>query len=373
MAYDGPYPHPVQTGGTGAVTLASGQLVVGAGTSAVTAIAYSTTPTASVIVQRDANVNVFANNCVDSLTSTAAAGATTTLTSASSPIQVMTGTVLNQTFQLPAATTLSLGWVFEFRNESTAGTQTVKDGGGATLLSIPQGGAGQVTCTSIGSAAGSWAKRILGPFNATWGSVDGLGILAPLSAGTLSQFRVDSSGNTVIPVTGVMIGNNTTAITASTVTQHYVLVGGSANAITSVTPSTAGLVLVSNGVSADPSFQTIGSAGGVLTWSVITADQTAAVYNGYICNKGSALVLTLPATGAIGDIIEVTGINTALGWKIAQNANQQIFFGTTSTTLGATGYLQSSNIRDSVKIVCVVSGASTVWNVISSIGNITVN
>lgn len=109
------------------------------------------------------------------------------------------------------------------------------------------------------------------------------------------------------------------------------------------------------------------------TWSVITADQSAVVGNGYICNKGSALVLTLPATSSIGDIIEVTGINTALGIKISQNANQQIFLGTSSTTVGATGFLQSTNIRDSLKMVCVVSGASSVYNVISSIGNWTVS
>ena len=109
-----------------------------------------------------------------------------------------------------------------------------------------------------------------------------------------------------------------------------------------------------------------------LVWSVITADQTAAVNNGYICNKGSALLLTLPATAAIGDIIKVTGINTALGWKIVQNANQQIFFGNASTTLGATGFLQSAATRDSIELLCVVSGASTVYNVISSVGNITI-
>jgi len=109
-----------------------------------------------------------------------------------------------------------------------------------------------------------------------------------------------------------------------------------------------------------------------LVWSVITIDQTALVNNGYICNKASALLLTLPATAAIGDIIKVTGINTALGWKIVQNANQQIFFGNASTTLGATGFLQSAATRDSVELVCVVSGASTVYNVISSVGNVTI-
>jgi hypothetical protein len=112
--------------------------------------------------------------------------------------------------------------------------------------------------------------------------------------------------------------------------------------------------------------------GGFL-WSVITADQTALINNGYICNKGSALLLTLPATASIGDRIRVTGINTALGWKVVQNANQQIFFGTQSTTVGAAGFLQSTAIRDSIEIVCVVAGSSTNWNVISSVGNITVN
>lgn len=114
------------------------------------------------------------------------------------------------------------------------------------------------------------------------------------------------------------------------------------------------------------------AAAGGTTWSVITADQSAVAANGYICNKAGLLTLTLPASSAIGDIIEVTGINTALGWKIAQNANQQIFFGTTSTTLGATGSIASVNIRDSIRIVCVVSGASAIWNVISSVGNMTV-
>lgn len=110
----------------------------------------------------------------------------------------------------------------------------------------------------------------------------------------------------------------------------------------------------------------------VFTWSVITANQTAAVQNGYIANKASTLVLLLPATAAIGNIIRVTGINTATGWQITQNAGQQIFFGATSTTSGTGGSLASTAIRDSVELVCVVAGASTVWNVISSVGNITV-
>ena len=115
-------------------------------------------------------------------------------------------------------------------------------------------------------------------------------------------------------------------------------------------------------------FVTINAGAGSLDWTVITADQTAVVNNGYVCNKGSALELLLPATAVVGDIIRVTGINTALGIQITQNADQQIHLGSASTTLGIAGSIQSINIRNSLELVVVVPGTSTIWNVISSIG-----
>lgn len=116
---------------------------------------------------------------------------------------------------------------------------------------------------------------------------------------------------------------------------------------------------------------TIACTGGTgITFSVITADQTAAVNNGYICNKGTLLTLTLPTTSAVGSIIECTGMNIDLGWKIAQNASQIIHFGTSDTSTGTGGSLASSKKRDSVRMVCVV--ANLEWNVLSSVGNITI-
>jgi len=175
---------------------------------------------------------------------------------------------------------------------------------------------------------------------------------------------------------------------AASLTAHGVLVGEGTSAITPLTVGTNGQVLVGS-TGADPVFATLTSSDSSITfttgagtlslqtaasgiaWSVITGDQTAAVNNGYICNKGSALLLALPTTSAVGAIIEVTGINTALGWKVTQAAGQQIFFGTTSTTSGATGFLQSTATRDSIRMVCVV--ANLTWNVLSSVGNITVS
>ena len=106
-----------------------------------------------------------------------------------------------------------------------------------------------------------------------------------------------------------------------------------------------------------------------LSWTAVTADQTMAVDNGYLANKSSGtLTLTLPTTSAVGKTLRVSGMQNT--WRIAQNASQKIHFGKTTTTTGTGGYLENSNAKDSIELVCVV--ANLEWNVISSIGNITI-
>ena len=169
-------------------------------------------------------------------------------------------------------------------------------------------------------------------------------------------------------------------------TAHTLPIAEGASAFTFLGPLTNGQILIGStgadpvaasisagtGISVTPGAGTISIAatgGAGITWTVIAADQSAVASNGYICNKGSALLLTLPATSAVGDTIEVTGINTALGWKIVQNAGNQIFFGSAATTAGTGGYLQSSAIHDAVRLICTTVNAN--WQVLSSIGNIT--
>jgi hypothetical protein len=115
---------------------------------------------------------------------------------------------------------------------------------------------------------------------------------------------------------------------------------------------------------------TVNSVGSGLTWTVITgASQAMTSNHGYIANRAGTVAFTLPTTSAIGDTIAVTGINTTTGWTISYTTNQQIFFGTSSATLSS-GSLASTNIRDTVFLICVT--ANLTWNVFSSIGNITV-
>ena len=172
-----------------------------------------------------------------------------------------------------------------------------------------------------------------------------------------------------------------------TTTNHSVLVGAASNGITNIALTNGQLAIGSTGV--DPVAATItagtgvsvsngagtitvNALGGGLSWSVVTGvSQSATVNNGYVANNAGQVVVTLPAVSAVGDVVGVTGINNATGWKLAQNAGNQIFMGTSSTTAGATGYLESTATRDSVFVMCTSVNAN--WQVVTGpVGNITV-
>lgn len=107
-----------------------------------------------------------------------------------------------------------------------------------------------------------------------------------------------------------------------------------------------------------------------ITWSVIaTATKTIVVNEGYFANRGAGVTFTLPATAALGDIFYVSAIDAG-GWTIGQSAGQSIRIGNQITTTGGGGSLASTAIGNTVCVVCSV--ANTGFNVISSMGNITV-
>lgn len=114
---------------------------------------------------------------------------------------------------------------------------------------------------------------------------------------------------------------------------------------------------------------------GVMSWTEVTGtSQSAAVNNGYIANNAALVTVTLPTTAAVGSIVRVVG-KGAGGWKVAQNASEQVIWneggvdGVDETTVGTGGYLASTDDYDAVELLCIV--ADTTWTVLSSKGNIT--
>ena len=121
------------------------------------------------VVLRDADGNVAGVNNVEvGITFTTSAGGITTMTAASTQIQVLTGTA-NQTYKLPDATTLHEGVFYTFGN-SSSGILTVTDNANAVIETITQGGAAQVLCLSAATVAGTWSYRVFASSNTTWGN-----------------------------------------------------------------------------------------------------------------------------------------------------------------------------------------------------------
>lgn len=108
-------------------------------------------------------------------------------------------------------------------------------------------------------------------------------------------------------------------------------------------------------------------------WTEITGTTSPLVVNnGYIANAATLITFTLPSIAvAVGDIIRISGKGVG-GWLIAQNATQQIWLGKQFSSIGIGGSISSTDKRDAIELVCETAGTASVWNVISSIGNLTI-
>ena len=221
---------------------------------------------------------------------------------------------------------------------------------GSFNTSIGQNSSSLITTGSSNTCVGQQAGNSLltGSSNTLFGGGAGISyngaesynIVMGLTAGTMGESGVTRIGS----------GMNTTSC--------YI------DGIKSVTVSSAQYVTINTLTGQMGSVAIPGASS--FTWTVTTVNASMVAANGYIANKAGLLTMTLPATATVGDLFEITNINTAAGWKIAQNASQSIRFGNVVTTVGTGGSLASVALGDSLRIVCTATNNG--FQVISWVG-----
>jgi hypothetical protein len=99
--------------------------------------------------------NAYADTFSSGFTNVAAAGTVTTLVVGSVRDWTVTGSG-GQTFQLPDATTLRNGAMFQFNNNQSSGTIVVRNNSATTVATLQSGSYIEIILLSNATAAGSW-------------------------------------------------------------------------------------------------------------------------------------------------------------------------------------------------------------------------
>ncbi len=255
--------------------------------------------------------------------------------------------------------TLNLDVPVSLTNGGTNASLTASDGG--IFYSTATAGAilpGTATATQMlqsgASGAPAWSTS-------TWPATT-----------TANQLLYSSGTNTV---SGLATANRAVVTTDATgvpvvtalATDGQLIIGSTAGAPAAATLTAGSGIAITNGSN---SITIASSAPGVLSWVTETgATRTLSVNQGVIGDRATAQTFALPTTAAVGDIFQIVQVGAG-AITIAQNASQQIRFGSVATTSGAGGSLASIAQGNSIEILCWT--ADTAFVVLDSEGSWTV-
>jgi len=301
--------------------------------------AYSTTATASTLVERDANSNVFFNGYQQTYNTTALTGTTIVLTNASGQYQAFTGSAATN-LQMPVASTMQLGQFFELDFRGTA-VVTLLTSSGATLFSAVHGALTLiVTCVlTSGTTSASWEINFLFktyPLNASYGGTGNAGFLTgPAFNAYVAE---DANGNFTANnflngfATTVTSGGSTTLVISSKPQQNFT---GTANQ-TVVLPVASTLVN-------DLTFTIVNQSTGVVTVN---------------SSGGNTLQVMAPNTQIMVSVVNTAGGTGTASWTWVStsinsgNTNQTTLTGSAGTAI-CSQPLQSSTYK---KVLIYLSG-----------------
>ncbi len=217
----------------------------------------------------------------------------------------------------------------------------------AVALPVSSGGTGVNTLTGI--AVGNGTSALVGR-----------SLTQPAAGITISNAN-GTSGNPTFA-----LANDLAAVEGLATTGIAVRTGVDTWATRSIIAGSG--VTITNGTGAAGNIQI--DSTGTMPWTEITATSgTATINNAYILNNASLVSFALPTGGSpVGSMVRIVG-KGAGGWRITQAANQVIHTPDGDTTTGTGGSLSSTNRYCCVTYVCTATNLE--WTVINGYGNFT--
>jgi hypothetical protein len=288
---------------------------------------------ASKAIIVDASGNVSANAFYEGFTNTAASATQITLTSASTPVYVITGSG-GQTFQLPNATTLPIGASFSFNNNQSSGAITVNNNSGTLIVSIPSGAYTTVSLLTNSVAAGTWDTHDQAPSNVSWstntlnyaGSITN----ATWNGNTVAYNRGGTGQSSAFVAGGVAYGASTSALgVTSAGTSGQVLTSAGAGTPTfssALTGLTIDNSVIGGTTPAAGTFTTItgqtevlrGTGTNLFTYSNTFTD---AAWTKTLATAATTVATTDPTGGSNAYIITATGTGASGVSQTFSNSN----------------------------------------------------
>jgi hypothetical protein len=224
----------------------------------------------------DSNNNITANNFFSGFTSVAASVTLITLTAASTPNYLITGSG-GQIIKLPDATTLPKGALFSFNNNQSSGAITVNNNSSTLIVSVPSGGYATVILLDNSIAAGSWDRHDEAPSNVSWSTntLDYAGSItnATWNGNAIALNRGGTNANLTAVNGGAIYSTGSALAITAAGTSGQVLTSSGTGAPTWTTPTT-GTVTSVTGTSP------IASSGGATP--AISISQATTSTNGYL-------------------------------------------------------------------------------------------
>lgn len=298
--------------------------------------------TTGKLIKDGAAVNVLMKRALESGTSTATAVGTTTLTVASNPVQIFTGST-TQTITLPVVTTLiKIGFQFLIINDSS-GSLTINSSGANLVQTLTAGTTALLTCVALtGTSAASWDSF-----------TGGAGIGGTVGSTDNAVPRADGTGGSTLHASTMTVADDG-SVNIAVVSSNIQITFGR-------TTTNAG----TGRLYANDTYVGLGNTGGsdLMTWAQSGA--TYAQYDLYVDNVGfQGLGLAGHATNVLkntSDGTDIRGLHGG-GTAVASAAAMPLPTGRVFHVTGTTNItsITSTNFASGVVITMIFDDILTV-------------